>query len=92
MKTRMLSLTQTHFIRPMVKIRAKKDEFVEPAEAPGEGKRREPDVNDKTPEGIPPPTKHPIKQKIMEIFKIKEIDYKKFNEENKWAIRPNKKK
>lgn len=72
----------------MIKTRAKKDDYVEPAEAPGEGKRREPDVTDKKPEGVLPP----IKQKIMEIFKIKEIDYKKFNEENKWAIRPNKKK
>jgi len=80
----MLSLTQTHFIRPIVKTRAKKDEFVEPAEAPDEGR---PDVT----EGVPP-TKHPIKQKIMEIFKIKEIDYKKFKKENMWAIRPNKKK
>lgn len=88
----MLSLTQTHFIRPMIKTRAKKDDFVEPAEAPREGKRREPDVTDKKTEGVPPPTKHPIKQKIMEIFKIKEIDYEKFNKENKWAIRPNKDK
>ena len=53
----MLSLTQTHFIRPMIKTRAKKDDYVEPAEAPGEGKRREPDVTDKKPEGVPPPTK-----------------------------------
>ena len=49
----------------MIKTRAKKDDYVEPAEAPGEGKRREPDVTDKKPEGVPPPTKHPIKQKIM---------------------------
>ena len=76
----------------MVKTRAKKDDYVEPAEAPGEGKRREPDVTDKKPEGVSPPMKHPIKQKIMEIFKIKEIDYEKFNKENKWAIRPNKDK
>ena len=88
----MLSLTQMHFIRPMVKTRAKKDDYVEPAEAPGEGKRREPDVTDKKAEGVSPPMKHPIKQKIMEIFKIKEIDYEKFNKENKWAIRPNKDK
>lgn len=88
----MLSHTLTHFIRPIVKTRAKKNDFVEPAEAPGEGKRRKPDITDKKPEDVSPPTKHPIKQKIMELFKIKEIDYKKFNKENKWAIRPNKKK
>jgi len=76
----------------MIKTRAKKDDYVEPAEAPGEGKRRVPDIADKKPEGVSLPTKYSIKQKIMELFKIKEIDYKKFNEENKWAIRPNKKK
>ena len=34
---------------------------------------------------------NPVKKFIMEKFKIKEIDYKKFNKENKWAIRPKKK-
>jgi hypothetical protein len=28
----------------------------------------------------------------MDNFKIKEIDYEKFNKENKWAIRPGQKK
>ena len=89
----MLSLTKTHFSRPRVATRAKKDKFVEPAEAPGEGKRREPNF-DENPGGIDPPKKEMnlIKRKIMEIFKIKEIDYKKFNKENKWAIRPGEKK
>jgi hypothetical protein len=35
---------------------------------------------------------HPLKKFIMEKFKIEEIDYEKFNKENKWAIRPGKKK
>jgi hypothetical protein len=35
---------------------------------------------------------HPIKKFIMEKFKIEEIDYEKFNKENKWAIRPGKDK
>ena len=85
----MLSLTKTHFIRPRVATRAKKDKFVEP----GQGKRREPNF-DENPGGIDPPKKEMnlIKRKIMEIFKIKEIDYKKFNKENKWAIRPGEKK
>jgi hypothetical protein len=28
----------------------------------------------------------------MENFNIEEIDYEKFNKENKWAIRPGKRK
>ena len=89
----MLSLAKTHFSRPRVATRAKNDKFVEPAEAPGEGKRREPNF-DENPGGIDPPKKEMnlIKRKIMEIFKIKEIDYKKFNKENKWAIKPGEKK
>ena len=52
----MPSLTKTHFIRPRVVTRAKKDKFAEPAEAPGEGKRREPNF-DENPGGIDPPKK-----------------------------------
>tara|TARA_B100001142_G_scaffold47854_1_gene44765 strand:+ start:9471 stop:9590 length:120 start_codon:yes stop_codon:yes gene_type:complete len=35
---------------------------------------------------------HPLKKFIMDVFKIEEIDYEKFNKENKWAIRPCNKK
>lgn len=91
----MLSLVQMHFIRPRVIVRAKNNDFVEPAEAPGEGKRREPKF-DENPGGIDPPKKDkekfPLKEKIMEIFKIKEIDYEKFHKESKWAIKPDKDK
>ena len=77
-------------IRPNVRTHAKKDDFVSPSDAPGEGKRRFPtwDENDE------PETKvvNPIKKFLMDVFKIKEIDYEKFNKENKWAIRPNKDK
>ena len=33
---------------------------------------------------------NPLKKYIMERFDIKEIDYKKFKEESKWAIRIDK--
>ena len=59
-------------IRPNVRTQAKKNDSVEPAEAPARV--------------------HPLKKFIMEKFKIEEIDYEKFNKENKWAIRPGKKK
>ena len=77
-------------IRPRVTIRAKKDDFVAPTEAPGEGKRRPPTWD----EGDEPDTKevNPIKKFIMKVFKIKEIDHEKFREESMWAIRPSKKK
>jgi hypothetical protein len=65
-------------VRPNVRVQAKKKDFVEPAEVPGEGRRRPPNEEEK----------HPIKKFIMEKFKIEEIDYEKFNKENKWAIRP----
>ena len=69
-------------VRPNVRVQAKKKDFVEPAEAPGEGRRRPPTEDEK----------HPLKKFIMEKFKIEEIDYEKFNKENKWAIRPGKDK
>ena len=59
-------------IRPNVRTQAKKNDSVEPVEAPGR---------------VPP-----LKKFIMEKFKIEEIDYEKFNKENKWAIRTGKKK
>jgi hypothetical protein len=71
-----------HIVRPSVRVQAKKNNFVEPAEAPGEGRRRPPNEEDM----------HPIKKFIMEKFNIEEIDYEKFNKENKWAIRPGQKK
>jgi hypothetical protein len=35
---------------------------------------------------------NPIKKFIMDVFKINEIDYEKFNKENMWAIRPDEHK
>ncbi len=73
-------------IRPTAILRAKKEDFVAPTEAPGEGNRRFPtwDERDET------ETKdvNPIKKFIMKVFKIKEIDHEKFREENEWAIKP----
>ena len=60
------------FIRPNVRTQAKKNDSVEPVEAPARV--------------------HPLKKFIMEKFKIVEIDYEKFNKDNKWAIRPDKDK
>jgi hypothetical protein len=76
-------------VRPKITLKAKKNEFVEPAEAPGEGRRRPPNAkeNEDSKKGV-----HPIKKFIMEKFGIEEIDYENFNKENKWAIRPNKDK
>ncbi len=80
---------KTILVRPNVMLKAKKNEFVEPAEAPGEGRRRPPNAkeNEDSKKGV-----HPIKKFIMDKFGIEEIDYEKFNKENKWAIRPNKDK
>jgi len=86
-----LSLTRMHFIRPRVTTHAKKDDFVVPTEAPGEGRRKPPSYDeDGEPKRVE--TAHPIKEFIKKIFKIEEIDYKKFQKENKWAIRPGEKK
>ncbi len=73
-------------VRPNVRVQAKKKDFVEPAEAPGEGRRRPPNEEENKVEI------HPLKKFIMEKFKIEEIDYEKFNKENKWVIRPGKDK
>ena len=75
-----------NIVRPNVRVQAKKKDFVEPAEAPGEGRRRPPNEEENKVEI------HPLKKFIMEKFKIEEIDYEKFNKENKWAIRPGKDK
>ena len=81
-------LTQLHFIRPRVNVRAKKDDFVAPTEATGEGRRKPPSYD----EDGEPKKVHPIKKLIKKFFKIEEIDYDKFREESMWAIRLNEKK
>jgi hypothetical protein len=68
--------------RPKVHVRAKKDDFIAPSDAPGEGNRRFPSM-DQGPEKV-----NPIKKWIMDVFKIKEIDYEKFRKESKWSIKP----
>ena len=80
------SLTQTHFVRPRVIVRVKKEDFVAPTEAPGEGKRKPPSYDE---DGEPKKAEvaHPIKKLIKKFFKIEEIDYDKFREESMWAIR-----
>jgi len=85
----MLLTIKPTFIRPRVTLRAKKDNFVEPTEAPGEGNRRFPSI-DQSPDEIDKEV-NPVKKFLMDVFKLKEIDYEKFHEESKWAIRPNKK-
>ena len=54
-----------NIVRPNIRVQAKKNDFVEPAEALGEGRRRPPNEEEM----------HPLKKFIMEKFKIKEIDY-----------------
>jgi hypothetical protein len=77
------SLTQSHFTRPRVVVRAKKDNFVEPAEAPGEGRRKPPSYDEPKKAEVT----NPIKKLVKKFFKIEEIDYDKFREESMWAIR-----
>ena len=84
-------LTRLITIRPSVRVHAKKDDFITPADAPGEGKRRFP-TSDELGPCEDPPKKKSIKKFIMDVFKIKEIDYEKFNKENMWAIRPDEDK
>jgi hypothetical protein len=75
--------------RPRVHVSAKKTDFVSPTEAPGEGNRRFPSMD----QGPDEPEKklNPVKKFLMNIFKIEEIDYGKFRKESKWAIRPRSK-
>ena len=75
--------------RPNVRVSAKKSDFVSPTEAPGEGNRRFPSM-DQGPSD-PPKKLNPIKKFLMDVFKIEEIDYGKFRKESKWAIRPRSK-
>ena len=75
--------------RPNVRVNTKKTDFVSPTEAPGEGNRRFPSMD----QGPDEPEKNvnPIKKFLMDVFKIEEIDYGKFRKESKWAIRPRSK-
>ena len=72
--------------RPSVHVRCKKTDFVSPTEAPGEGNRRFPSMDQGPEKKV-----HPVKKFLMDIFKIEEVDYEKFRKENKWAIRPRSK-
>ena len=67
------SLTQLHFTRPRVVVRAKKDNFVEPAEAPGEGRRKPPSYDE---DGKPKKAEvaHPIKEFIKKFSRCLVID------------------
>ena len=80
-------LTRLLIVRPSVRVHGKKDDFVAPADAPGEGNRRFPTWDELGP-CEDPPKKNPIKKFLMKKFKIEEIDYEKFEKENEWAIRP----
>ena len=71
--------------RPNVRVSAKKTDFVSPTEAPGEGNRRFPSMDE------PEKKLNPVKKFLMNVFKIEEIDYGKFRKESKWAIRPRSK-
>ena len=45
-------LSKSQFIRPRVTIRAKKKDFIEPSEAPGEGRRRPPNEKENRDSGL----------------------------------------
>jgi len=85
-------LTRLLVVRPTVRVNAKAREnnFISTSDGPGEGNKRFPSI-DQGPEK-PKKKVNPIKKFLMEKFKIKEIDYNKFEKENKWAIRPGKNK
>jgi len=73
--------------RPNVRVRAKENNFISTSDAPGEGNKRFPSMDQGSEE---PVTKevNPIKKFIMKVFKIKEIDHEKFRKESTWAIKP----
>jgi hypothetical protein len=81
-------LTRLLVVRPTVRVNAKAREnnFISTSDGPGEGNKRFPSID----QGPKEPKKevNPIKKFLMEKFKIKEIDYTKFDKENKWAIHP----
>lgn len=71
--------------RPLIRTKAQKnDEFIQPTDAPGEGKRRFPSMDEPEEKVV----MNPIKRFLMNVFNIKEIDHEKFRKENKWAIKP----
>ena len=72
--------------RPTARVRAKKGDFIAPSDAPGEGNRRFPSMDQGPDE--PEQKVNPIKKWIMDVFKIKEIDYEKFRKESEWSIKP----
>jgi hypothetical protein len=72
--------------RPSVRVKAKENNFISTSDAPGEGNKRFPSM-DQGPEE-PKKKPNPIKKFLMDVFKIKEIDHEKFRRENKWAIKP----
>ena len=45
-------LTKSQFIRPRVTVRAKKNDFIEPSEAPGEGRRHPPSEKENRDSGL----------------------------------------
>lgn len=71
--------------KPTVRVKAEKNNFISSSDAPGEGNKRFPSI-DQDPEK-PKVNRNPIKQFLMNLFKIKEIDHEKFRREDKWAIR-----
>ncbi len=80
-------LTRLLSIRPIVRVQAKKDNFVNPlmhrvTRIDGSQIRMSWEPSEDHPK------KDLIKKFLVEIFKIKEIDYDKFKKENMWAIRP----
>ena len=77
---------RTTRISPSSRIFAKKEDFIEPTEAPGEGNRRFPTWGER--DETETKEMNPIKKFIMKVFKIEEIDHEKFRKENKWAIKP----
>ena len=80
----MLLTIKPIFIRPRVTLRAKKRDSDECHDKVGSREKIQ-----ITPD--PDTELHPSKKFIMDVFKIKEIDYEEFRKKSKWAIRPNKK-
>tara|TARA_R110001606_G_scaffold374545_1_gene532398 strand:- start:163 stop:429 length:267 start_codon:yes stop_codon:yes gene_type:complete len=77
-------------IRPNVRVQVKKNNFISSSDAPGEGNKRFPSID----QGFEEPEEkiNPIKKFLIDVFKFKEIDYEKFRKDNKWAIKPKKNK
>lgn len=89
----MLLTLKPLIIRPRVKVRAKKRDSGDCRDTSWDrdevGSRERIKI---TPSVDPKTSKpHPIKQFLMDVFKIEEIDHEKFRRESKWAIRINKK-